>query len=134
MNSDYSPVHTLPHRQLLTVPVIAERVWVLYTMHYLRRGQLFEHIFADCLQLTGTTQDWEYVRMNCANYFLWASQSREGEGRNNRMVQVCEGLEWHGLRRVIPIVVANMPSEETRVCFVNNLINAIYCSSSSQGQ
>lgn len=65
INSLYIPVLSLPHKELLLSPVIAERVWVLYIMHHLRKGEVFEHIFADCL-----SSELEYVRMNSVNYFM----------------------------------------------------------------
>lgn len=65
LNSDYTPQESLPHRELLQSAVIVERVWTLYSLFYMRRGEVFEHIFADCLKNRA-----DFICINSAKYFL----------------------------------------------------------------
>ena len=70
-NSNYTPQFHLPHSALLNSPVIAERIWLLYIMHYGCRGEVFQHIFADCLAVEP-----EFVALTCSSYFLKMSDTQ----------------------------------------------------------
>ena len=56
--SDHKPSTPLPHSKILPLPVIYERIWLLYLSRYRHPANLscFEHIFASAL-----TED-NYVR------------------------------------------------------------------------
>jgi hypothetical protein len=47
--SDYHPQVVLPHGKVLSLPVIFERIWLLYLSYYGKTGECCEHIFASCL-------------------------------------------------------------------------------------
>ena len=67
--SDYLPQHSLPHHKALTLPVIFERIWLLYLSHYRQISQSCDHIFASCLTVDS------FAKQMASEYFLTLSQS-----------------------------------------------------------
>ena len=57
--------------------------------------------------------------MNSSNYFLKISE-------NGRMLEIFDSLDYHGFRRILPIILSNLPEEDQKIIFVYNLINLVY--------
>ena len=67
--SDYLPQHSIPHHKALNLPVIYERIWLLYLSHYRQMSQTCDHIFASCLTVDS------FAKQMASEYFLTLSQS-----------------------------------------------------------
>jgi hypothetical protein len=114
MNSDFYPKNAMPHKELLNAPIVVERIWMLYTLYYLKRNETFEHIFADCLKSKN-----EYIYISSIKYFLKIVEFQ-------KICEIYEYNDCYGFRRIFPIIINNIQDDEYRLRFVSALIDRIY--------
>jgi len=68
--SNHVPQKILPHSKIMSVPVIFERIWLLYLSYYTKRGLCCEHIFACSLSQSENI----FMKQMAGEYFILLAQ------------------------------------------------------------
>jgi len=111
--SAYRPSCELPHAKVLALPVIYERIWMLYLSHYGRKGLLCEHVLASCL----TAQE-QFVRSMANEYFLKLAADK-------RVVTVYASFDRAGEERLTDFLLRSL-EEARRGEFIESLVGTLF--------
>lgn len=101
------------HSKVLNIPVIVERIWMLYLSYYTKLNECCEHIFASCL----TTEN-SFLREMTSQYFLVLAQSE-------RMLHIYNTFDRKNDFRLLTFVLHNI-EEGKSSDLIQALINTTF--------
>ncbi len=99
LNSSYKPKFPLFHRKILALPVIVERIWLLYALYYKKSNEMYEHIFASLLD--NKKQENDYLKQMASEYFINISQT-------DRIFAVYLNYDLTGPKKLFPLILSKM--------------------------
>ena len=108
--SRYKPKFNLQHNRIVRSPIMMEKVWLLYSAFYEKRGEMFEHIFISFLESSH-----DYLEQIGRFYFLEISLT-------HRILEIYYNFDLKGKFRLFPLIL-KIKEADKEYCsiFVTNI-------------
>lgn len=119
--SSYHPQFQIEHSRIVRSPIMVQKVWLLYSAYYEKKGQMYEHIFISFLLSNN-----QYLQQVAKYYFLEISHT-------HRILEIYYNYDFIGNMRLFPLIFHQMISDrEYCSIFITNFVEMIFQSISSQ--